>query len=170
MTKLHYIFTVSLMFFFMLSGCNKNDDLTGVQMSYRYQFEVPAGLNPLNTHFFERSGMLTNASNLLGDVDAINRIIPYQARITSLDNIDFAFVQEIEVRVKDPDNPGLEIPAFYREEVPNNAGRTIDLIATQADVTNIINRDQYNIIVELRLKGTTGITFESDIQLSFLAQ
>ena len=151
-------------------GCSKGDNLTGIQMPYRYQFDVPAGLNPLNTHFFERSQMLTNADNLIGSVDDINRIIPYQARLTSLDNVDFAFVREIEVRVKDRENPGIEIPVFYREEIPANIGRSIDLIATQANVTDILSLVDYNIIVEMRLWSTTGQSFESDLQLSFLAQ
>jgi len=167
-----YRIFISVMTFglFLLISCSKGDNLTGVQMPYRYQFDVPAGLNPLNTHFFKRNGVITNASNLLGDLDNVDRIIPYQARLTSLDNVDFAFVREIEVRVVDRDNPGLEIPVFYREEIPQNIGLSVDLIATQADVTDILSLDDYNVIVEMKLYSTTGQTFQSDLQLSFLAQ
>jgi len=162
-----FVLTASL---FLLMGCSKSDDLTGIQMPYRYQFDVPAGLNPLNTHFFQRSGMLTNANNLLGASDNVDRIIPFQARLTSLDNVDFAFVREIEIRVVHRDNPGLEIPVFYREEIPRNIGTSVDLIPTQADVTDILGADAYDIIVEFRLWSTSGQTFQSDVQLSFLAQ
>ena len=153
----------------LLSGCGKDDDLTGIQMPYRYQFDVPAGLNPLNTHFFRRAGIITNASTLIGSAD-VNRIIPFQARLTSLDNVEFGFIREIEVRVLDPDNPGLEIPIFYREELPQNTGRNIDLIATQANVTDILNKPSVDVIVEFKLYSTSGQTFQSDLQLSFLAQ
>jgi len=139
------------------------------KMPYRYQFDVPAGLNPLNTHFFRRSGLTTNASAILG-ASEVNRIIPYTARLTSLDNVDFGFIREIEVRVEDPENPGLEIPIFYREELPANTGRTVDLIATQGNVTDILDNPSVNVIVEFKLYSTSGQTFQSDIQLSFLAQ
>ncbi len=160
---------LSLVTILLLAGCGPDDDLIGIQMPYRYQFDVPAGLNPLNTHFFERSGILTNASSLIGN-DEVNRIIPYRARLTSLDNIDFSFIREIEVRVKDPDNPGLEIPAFYREELPFNTGRSIDLIATQANITDILSQPFIDVVVEFKLYSTTGQTFETDLQLTFLAQ
>jgi len=153
----------------LLVGCGPDDDLIGIQMPYRYQFDVPAGLNPLNTHFFERNGLLTNASALLGS-NEVGRIIPYTASLSSLDNVDFGFIREIEVRVKDPDNPGLEIPVFYREELPQNTGRNINLIATQADVTNILNKPSIGVIVEFKLYSTSGQTFQTDLQLSFLAQ
>ena len=159
-------FVVAVLLF---GGCGSDDELIGIQMPYRYQFDVPAGLNPLNTHFFERSGLITNASLLLGN-NEINRIIPYTARLTSLDNVDFGFIREIEVRVKDPDNPGLEIPVFYREELPQNTGRNIDLIATQANITDILNKPSIDVIVEFRLYSSTGQSFQTDLQLSFLAQ
>lgn len=153
----------------LFGGCGPDDDLIGIQMPYRYQFDVPAGLNPLNTHFFERSGLVTNASALLGN-NEVGRIIPYTASLTSLDNVDFGFIREIEVRVKDPDNPGLEIPVFYREELPQNTGRNINLIATQANITNILNKPSIDVIVEFKLYSTSGQTFQTDLQLSFIAQ
>lgn len=155
-----------LLFF---AGCGGDDDLIGIQMPYRYQFDVPAGLNPLNTHFFRRSGIVTNASALLG-ASEIDRIIPYTARLTSLDNVDFGFVREIEVRVIDPDNPNLEIPVFYREELPQNTGRTINLIAVQTDISDILKKPFIDVIVEVRLYSTSGQTFQTDLELSFLAQ
>lgn len=153
----------------MLGSCGSDNELIGIQMPYRYQFDVPAGLNPLNTHFFERTGLITNASSLIGN-NTIERIIPYTARLTSLDNVDFGFIREIEVRVKDPDNPGLEIPVFYREELPQNTGRNIDLIAIQTNIGNILNKPSVDVIVEFKLYSTSGQTFQSDLQLSFLAQ
>lgn len=170
MFRSRFIFTVLALAMLSLYSCSRGDDLTGIEMPYRYQFDVPAGLNPLNTHFFERSGILTNAQNIIGSIDDINRIIPYRASLTSLDNVDYAFIREVEVRVRHRDNPGLEIPVFYREEIPANIGGRIDLIATQANVTDILSLDDYNVIVEFKLYSTSGQTFESDLQISFLAQ
>lgn len=154
----------------LFNGCGKSDDLVGIQMPYRYQFDVPAGLNPLNTHFFERKGLMTNVDQIIGNNGDLERIIPYRARLTSLDNVDFGFIREIEIRVIDPQNPNLEIPAFYREEIPNNIGQTIDLIATQANITEILMKPSINVIVEFKLYGTSSQTFQTDVQLTFLAQ
>ena len=169
MNRLGSVIVGVIVSLFLLSGCGSDDELIGIQMPYRYQFDVPAGLNPLNTHFFERIGLVTNATSLIGN-NEVDRIIPYTARLTSLDNVDFGFIREIEVRVKDPDNPGLEIPVFYREELPQNTGRNIDLIAIQTNIGNILNKPSVDVIVEFKLYSTSGQTFQSDLQLSFLAQ
>lgn len=150
-------------------SCSRDDAFVGIEMPYRYQFDFPAGLNSLNTHFFVRNNLPTNASNILGP-DGAERIIPLQARLTSNDNINWAFVREVEVQISDPNNPGLKIPVFFREEIPQNIGNGIDLIPTLTDVTDLMQLDAVDVTFEIRLWVTSSFTFTADAFITFGAQ
>ncbi|MBT8219421.1 MAG: hypothetical protein KJP00_06340 [Bacteroidia bacterium] len=152
----------------LFGGCSKDEDLVGVQMPYIADIFVPAGLNPLNTHYFEVNGLVTNAGALLGQND-INKIIPLEARMSTLDNVSFAFVREVEVFISDTSNPNLDINVFYREEIPPNTGSEIRMIATQAEITDILKKDRFNFTIRFELFNTTDRSFDARIEFAFLA-
>jgi len=156
-----------------LLGCNKDPDSL-FDMPYELNFEVAAGLNTFEAHYFDISGIRTNAEDLLNannvqDTD-ITAVQPKTARLLStFADVDLDFIREISIRVFE-DDPDAFHEIFFRDNVPLNSEDFIDLIPALPDVKEFLLDDGYNISIrmEFRLPPPTFVTMRLDYD--FFAQ
>lgn len=162
---------------FFHQSCGLND---GLEFAFRMEypnntFEIPAGLNTIESHFFVIQDIPTNRDLFFSSVDTseVEIIIPNGARITSLDgsDIDFDFLFEVSVRLcsKDGSTCGREI--FYRDEIPENVGSSLALIPNENNVKEELTSDNYTIEVVLKRLVTPSPRFiRAKIDLVFDAR
>ncbi len=150
------------------------DKRTGFDMSYRVDFEIPAGLNTFDTHVFETYNIPSNkisflTANSLEEQD-ITRITPREARLSiNFSEEDFYFVQEVVIEMFTGDNiTGKEV--FFRDVIPLNTGNDIAIIPSLPEVTEFLLDDQFSIRTEMRFRDISPTFIDARLEMIFFAE
>ncbi len=161
----------------LFSACG--DDGPGFDMSYRQDFEIPAGLNTFDIHGREFSNIPTNKNSFFtannvteSDVTAIT---PREARLSiNFGDEDLYFVREVivEILTKELDEEGnprwKEI--YFRENVPLNTGQSIQLLPSLPQVTEELTSDEFSVRVEMLFRDITPTFIDARLEMIFLAK
>ncbi len=144
-----FLFLFSLVF--LLSNCKKEEPVL-FTMPYQETFEIPAGLNTIDTHHFVLSNISSNKANFFSannvtddDVVTIN---PELCRMTSVLNANYDFLFNVSIRMY-TDNPDTYKEIFYRDNVPSNTGSQLDLIPTLVNVRDFLVAETFTVEVVL---------------------
>ena len=148
----------------ILQGCSKKQEVI-FEFPMQLEFEIPAGLNPFDKHFFIVRNVPTNLELLkaqFGVEEGQPLVIkPTNAIMTSkLQNIDLDFIAEVEISLFEED-PDEDIIAFLTDQVPINAGRSIVIIPFDTDFSEQLEKGMVNFKVSIRLRSTTPSFIES---------
>ena len=155
----------------LLYSCG--DQLTGFDITYRTDFEIPAGLNNFDTHVFEfpfpsnKNAFLT--ANGVEEQD-ITRITPKEARLSiNFSDEDFYFIQQIVIEIFTiSDIKGKEV--FFREAIPLNTGTSITIIPSLPEVTDILLGETFFIRTEMRFRDISPTFVDSRLEMIFFAE
>lgn len=171
-----------LFFFFLLPlclfNCNPDDNLTvAFEMEYpNLTFEIPAGLNTVESHFFVVNDIPTNKDFFFGNVAEadIQTIVPAFARISSLDGnqVDYDFLFEISVRIcASGTSINCTREIFWRDQIPVNIGSSVNLIPNDIDVKEILTGETFTIeVVLLRMVSPPPSFINTRVELGFEAR
>jgi hypothetical protein len=157
-----------------MMGCTKQRDVL-FEIPFRLNFEMPAGLNPFEKHFFSIRNVPTNLS-ALKDKFAISEgqnlmIRPATAVFTTiLQNISLDFIEEIGISVYEGVDTDNDTDVFLTDIVPQNAGRNINILGFDYDVAAQMNVPTVNFLVAIRLRATTPVFIDANIDLKFTAE
>ena len=167
---------VLLVFFllvFSFSSCTDEAE-TLFEMDYRVDYNIAAGLNTFETHFFELFNIPTNATNLLQANNltdgAIEAILPKSARLSSVflsDDLDF--IREISVRLINGDNQN-QTEIFFRENIPLDTRDFVDLIPTLPNVKQLMLEDFHNLSIRMEFWEPTPTFLDVKLEFDFQVQ
>ncbi len=158
-------------------SCKNDDDTIELaQIPIRVEFEIPAGLNTLQDHFFE----MTNVGNPFDQVvtslginkDDIVRISPQSAKFQVLfDDSPLSFVQECSVKLFH-DNVGRRSEAFWTNQIRFDQGSFLDLPGTLIDAADFFDQSRLNFEVQLDTREINSqfITMQMDLIFSIRGQ
>lgn len=161
-----YIFVFSL----LLSSCDEKEFNFVDILTIRIPIEIPAGLNPLETHYFEyidvasRLDAVLQANNLT--YDSIEFIQPRFAQLisNSIGN-EFSFLSQATVEIGNIDRPF--IPSFFVDRIPENEDSILDVIPNEVDLKTRFRNARFNTRLKLRLKRVNVATFAAELEMSF---
>ncbi|MFK7932792.1 MAG: hypothetical protein AB8G22_04740 [Saprospiraceae bacterium] len=158
-------------------SCNPDD---GLEFAFRMEypnniFEIPAGLNTIESHFFVLEDIPSNLGLYFAEADTadIRAIVPREARLTSLDgtNIDFDFIFEISIRLCRTDGSLCNREIFYRDQIPENIGSSLGLIPNENNVKEELLAGEYTIEVVLQRLAYSPVQFiRARLDLTFDAR
>jgi len=181
MKRLFYLLMGSL----LLWQCNPDDNPNVVVvMEYPNEiFEIPAGLDPFESHYFIFNDVQTNSNFFLQSVEQnqLAAITPGYARIRSLEGgtVRYDFIGEIVIRMcSEPVNSGDEVvqkcqrELFYRFPVPERAENVLNLIPNpNVNVKELMLQDRFSFVVVLRrLRGTSPQFIETRVEMGLEAK
>lgn len=168
---------------FFLFACNGDDLEFAFRMEYPNRvFEIPAGLNPFESHYFIQSDIATNKDFFFDNFtdEDITEISPFFARLTSLEgiSINYGFLEEVSVRIctEEVYNQSEVIEKctreiFYREDIPLNSRNELDLIPNGLNVKELLTRDNFGVVVVLRrLRDFPPTSINTRLEMSFQAR
>ncbi|MEO1515698.1 MAG: hypothetical protein AAFV95_11810 [Bacteroidota bacterium] len=138
----------------LLGSCGKNDEQVLFEIPYQIDFEIPAGLNTLETHVFEIRNIPTRLDSLLSSFGIaradIQSIEPQEAQMDVLiDGLEYGFVRQVNVWVFDQNR---QAESFFRDNVPLNTGNRLTLIPTLLSAQDYLMEDRFNLRVELQMQ------------------
>lgn len=153
-------------------GCNKDETPALFDMVYVMNFELPAALNTIQTHFVEFDKVPTNIEAYLADhgltAADIGRIEPYDAQLeVVLAPESLAYFQEIFVELLDG-NTRLE--CFYTPNVPFNTGTQVIMVGTLADFKPWLTQSAMNLRMGFRLREPSPTSLNFILRLTFKAK
>ena len=169
MYRLPLLAILAVLFSEMWSGCKPDQRTELFEMSYFVDFELQAGLNTLETHFYRVSGIPSQFEQQLDAVgreaDDIVSITPKYAELSTIfSDEDLDFIRQVFVRIYDQSNPnGVEI--FYLDPVPGNTRRVIRPFPGLSNVRDIASQPNIGIEVGISLWEVTPKSF--DMRLEF---
>jgi len=165
------LFLILASFGVLLNGCGKD---TNKKFTLRLDtnFDVPAGLNVLDAHYFIIRGLLTNYSSIINKntipAGAQIRLEPERASLEDLFNqTDLDFIDKISVRIFTNDNPTDKPECFYLENIPLNVDNYMDLFPTSFDANPFLESPEINVEVKITLKRNSGSQSNLHLTLDF---
>lgn len=156
---------------FLLMGCRgENEKDVLFEMSYRVEFEIPAGLNTVEDHFFPFRDIDSTLDSLLvfhgysrEDISTVN---PKTARLTSIfDGDNYDFIHEFSLYLFNEETNDLSHEAFWRTEIPLNTRDVLDIPGTLLDGTAFFLEPKFN--AELRFDTRLITTTFTSTQAEF---
>jgi len=157
------------------ASCKKKEDTRpGFDLQYQTQFDIPAGLGPFVVHHFYLKNIPTRFEQTLlqnGKLkEDIAAILTTQANLSGIfGDADFAFIEQISVKVYNETDPIGAIEAAYRFPVPLDPGNNLPLIPSLADLKDILEEPRFSLDVALWLRKTTQIETSVRLDLQFKA-
>jgi len=137
------------------------------QMEYFDEtFTIGPGHDPLLTHGFIFDNISTDIEAYKAEFDIeeddIISITPRRFRITNISTPDeYDFLNEISVKILDPDDPDRKFEIFYHLANNQNLGASLDLIPNDTDLKSFMVNRRFSIEVQLvrfRQRPPTSIT------------
>ena len=161
-----------LFFSLILLGCSKDKLNKKFTLSLFHQFSTPAGMSPLDAHYFTLTDIQTNFQNTIADLD-----IPDPSKITLVPEIcilspilgspDFAFVREVSLKIYNKNNPVNKPEAFYLTRLPNQSVGELLLIPTEFEAEPFLNKGIINAEVKFLLYSTSPEPIDYMVRIDF---
>ncbi len=168
-----------LVLFLLVLGCSacKKDNQKDVlfEMTYRLDFEIPAGLNVVEDHFFQFRNIESNLDSLLSfhgyTREEIGTINPKSAQLVSVFSGDeYDFVQEFSIYLYDGQKNNLIYEAYWRNEIPFNTGSLLQVPGTLLDATDFFEEDKIHIEARFDTRTTTTSFVNTRMDFTFVAR
>ncbi|MEM9917469.1 MAG: hypothetical protein AAF990_05200 [Bacteroidota bacterium] len=141
----------------LIAGCTKRDENILFNIPYQVEFEIPAGLNTLETHVFEIFNIPTRIDTLLAnfniDPNDLQSINPKESQMeVTLNGLDYSFIREMSVQLFDKDDPDVDVEIFFHPQVPFNTGSRLPLIPSLSNAQDFLLKESINLRVEFQLR------------------
>lgn len=147
--------------------CTPDREPVQFQMEYFDEsFTIGPANDPLLTHIFEFKNMSTDFEAYEDQFniteDDIVSITPRRFRITNISTADeYDFLNEISIKILDPDDPEKKFEIFYHIANNQNLGASLDLVPNDTDLKRFMVNRRFSIEVQLvrfRERPPTSIT------------
>jgi hypothetical protein len=163
---------------FLVFACREDNGERIFEMFYPdIFFEIPAGLNSNFQQVFEIPLVASDIEDYLvanqTDTSLIRAIVPFSARLTSLDGsaFDYEFVEAVSIRICDPSKPscfdGEEV--FYIDNLRGRGNQEIRLIPGLRNAKRDLTRPFFRLEVVFAFAYPTPYSVRSRLQMSFEA-
>lgn len=158
----------------LLNACN-DDNVNVVRiLPYTLSWEVPAGLNNFDTHFFEFNRIDNRASEFFGSELPLSEVKSVRARRADLvllgNNINFDEVRSVEVWIYSDQDNEKDYEVFYTLDLRNRSGRqAISLIPSLSDISDLYVDDSFTIEVRINFWTVSSTSLPVRMEWEFEA-
>ena len=148
-----------------------DDRVVLFDMEFEAEFDIPAGLNTIETWYFDIPNVNTFYSSFSGGIDEAAITSIYSSTCT-LDGrfglIDYDFIRDIYINAWDPTDITSKRELFYRENIPIDDSNEIVLFGNLANVKEVLNNDLVNLEVRINFRNNPS-NVENRLTLRFQA-
>lgn len=152
-----YIFKLLLplsMILALSASCKRDNRRELLIINQQLDFEIPPGLNTLDTHFFVIDNIESQLKKRLNEQGfELNDVIAIEARNAVLTSVfqdyNLDFIHRVSIHIF---NPFDRTEFYYRDPIPFGNKTEIDLIPGIANLLEWVERDRYGIEVRLDLR------------------
>ena len=158
----------------LFASCNNDEPEELFTVTQISEFEVRAGLNVIETHFFQLPAANSPYDNLLAstgvDSALVDAVTPKFCELTTpFGDIDLDFIRLVEVRILDPFDPERSREVFYLDPVPPNSRGTLRPFPGLLNVKDIIDNPSFGIEIRLIFRTPPPTTMNMRLLMEFAA-
>lgn len=162
---------ILLMIAAMGSSCG-SESPTLFTMPMEVNFTIPAGLNTIDTHYFEFDNVPTFYRNYVNanNETFVDHINSGRAEINArLDNIDWGMLRIVEVHILDPQDRDRTKLAFYEDQIRfSNAGE-LRLLSAIPEFKDVILNDFVTVQLRLAFRRVPTQQIDGRLTMNFVA-
>ncbi len=145
------------------------------EMTYEVDFEVPAGLNTIEDHFF----VFQNQTSILDSLlkfhgytrEDISEVNPQIAQLTSIfSGEEYDFVRELSLYLYVDEVDGRRSEAFWRPSVPLNTGGILEIPGTLINAQDFFFEPKFNYELRLDTRQFTDTFIGTRLRISFVVR
>jgi hypothetical protein len=162
----------------LFSACKKEEEDILLEIPYRVFFDMNAGLDPFQVHYFQINGINNQMQSLLKDrgltLDDVSGVEAGDARILAeFAGVSYRFIREISVRVyeEDPSDPSKWREMWYRDDINLlDEDDQLDLIPSLADGFPLLQEEQFNLSIVIQLREVTPSTMSNQLDFTLFVR
>jgi hypothetical protein len=156
----------------MLSSSCEKEIQVRYEVSLDANFDIPSGLNTLETHYFIIRDVPTfynlNASLKRQDTAAINQVIASRGLIRSrFNDVNFDFVERISIYAVSKKNPDLKREMYYLDFVPLNTGRELRMLSSTTALKEIIQEETMDVEIRMNVRNFTNTSIRATFDFGY---
>lgn len=153
-------------------GCG-GDDREYIERRLNLSFNVPGGLNNIESHYFQIDDvpMFLNETLEINQLDtsSIDEIVGGSARLYGkIGGIDFSDIERISVFAVSPENKEYRKEMFYQEQIPFTNISEIKLFNGLADFSEFIVDNKMDMEVRIKFRAFSSLSAKLDLDFSYL--
>jgi hypothetical protein len=165
-------FILLLGWLIILAGCT-GDDREYIERKLNLSFNVPAGLNNIESHYFRIDDVYLFLDETLEinklDTSEIDEISGGSARLFSrLGGVDFSDIERISVFAVSQTDKNYRKEMFYLEEIPLRNLSELKLLNGLADFSEFIEDNRLDIEVRIQFRRFSTLSMQLDLDFSYL--
>ncbi|MBP6398901.1 MAG: hypothetical protein KA340_13540 [Saprospiraceae bacterium] len=165
-------FILLLGWLIILGGCT-GDDREYIERKLNLSFNVPAGLNNIESHYFRIDDVYLFLDETLEinklDTSEIDEISGGSARLFSrLGGVDFSDIERISVFAVSQTDKNYRKEMFYLEEIPLRNLSELKLLNGLADFSEFIEDNRLDIEVRVQFRRFSTLSMQLDLDFSYL--
>ncbi|MEY4902344.1 MAG: hypothetical protein RLZZ292_159 [Bacteroidota bacterium] len=151
----------------------KQDEIQGFKLPYQQNFTIGAGIDVFATHIFVLKDINTRLNTLAAnniDQDKIKLLAQAMRLSATFGDVEYGFINDISVLAVNPDDNKKVQEIFYRQDVRQTTGTTLDLIPNSSiDLKPFIRNDKITLRVEIKLWTSPQKVADSRLDFTFVA-
>lgn len=170
----YFIFISLASITFLSLSCKKDEvDYLAGKDNLIASFEVPAGLNNIETHYFRINNVKlflkeTIEANALSST-ASYKISGSKGRLVSrLGQVEFSTFAEVTVDAISISDPTKRKEIFYQEEIPFNLSNELKLFTSLSEISDIIENDKVHLDIGIRFRSFSSIPADLDLEFGYV--
>ena len=157
----------------LISGCVKTNE-EFVERSLTAVFEVPANLNPVETHYLYVRNIPSLYAQTLSTRgwtnDQISRISPSRCRIYGrFGGVNLSIFSTISIRVISRDGKNTRSEMYFLEEIPLVGRSELDLRPTLSELKPILSQEIFDLEIRLQIRGFVPASLPLQLDFSYAA-
>ncbi len=155
-------------------ACEKSDDFL-FELPIETRIQLPAGLNPFDSHFILAREVFNSFENLsaqFGGDTSSWELLPIRAEFIGLDaNDGLGYIQEMTIFLFEGANPEEDDAfAFINDQISINATNILQLSPFSDNLARYLTGGKTNIKVKIRTRRTSTALIEGRLSLVFGAR
>ena len=155
------------------TGCIKTDE-EFAERKLTTVFEVPANLNPVETHYIYVRNIPSLYKQTLETrgwtTESIKRISPSRARLYGrFGSTNVTIFSTISVRIVSRDGKNTKSEMYFQEEIPLVARTELDLRPTLSDLKPIISQENFDLEIRLQIRGFVPTSLPLQLDFNYVA-
>jgi hypothetical protein len=149
------------------------DDRQYVERDLSVTFEIPAGLNTIESHYFRIDDVYLFLDETLANnglpTGGTYEISGSKALLTSrLSGADYSVIDAISVFAVDKDDRTNRIEMFYNENISIQTFSELKLLTSISNIAPYINDNKVDLEVRIRFRGFIPAPIRADLDFGYI--
>jgi hypothetical protein len=158
---------------FLLFCISCGKDRQYIEQSLSVTFDIPAGLNTIESHYFRVNDVYLFLDETLNKnglpIGASYEIGGSKALLTSrLSGVDYSIIEKISVFVVDKSNSLNRIEMFYNENISSQTLTSLKLLASISDISPYIHDKKIDLEVRIKFRGFMPSQVKADLDFGYI--